>query len=83
MYLSPFKMYTFLHYNTSCVHRVPSPSDSAVRKAITKEELARHCKRRTRGAQETSKLIEDLLLSFSSATDTLGVPLLKPETKDI
>ena len=69
--------------NDHYVNRVSSPSDSAVQKAITREELARHCKRRTRGVLETTKLIEELLLSFSSATDTLGVPLLKSEMKDI
>ena len=62
---------------------VPTPSDSAVRKAITREELARHCKRKTRGVEETKQLMEELLLSLSSATDTLGVPLLKLEMRDI
>ena len=59
---------------------VPCPSGS---KAVTREELARHCKRRTRGVQDTTLVIEALILSFSSATDTLGVPLLKEEIKDI
>ena len=58
---------------------VPCPSESAVRKAITREELSRHCKRKMRGVQQTTKLIEDLLLSLSSATDSLGVPLFKQE----
>ena len=30
---------------------VSNPSDSAIRKAINKEELSRHCRRRTRGLQ--------------------------------
>ena len=59
------------------------PSDSAAKKALSREELARHCRRRTRGVVETQELIEELLLSLSSATDTLGVPLLKQEMKDI
>ena len=60
-----------------------SPSDAALRKAISKEELARHCRRRTRGAEKTVDLVEALLLSLSSATDTLGVPLLREEMRDI
>ena len=62
---------------------VPNPSMSATSKAITKEELARHCRRRTRGVEETTRLIEELLLTMSHATDTLGVPLLKGEIKEI
>ena len=51
--------------------------------AITKDEMARHCKRRTRGVKQTTEAIEALLLSFSMATNTLGVPLLKEEIKSI
>ena len=47
----------------------------AIRKAVTREELARHCRRRTRGAGLTLQLIEDLLLQLSTATDSLGVPV--------
>ena len=59
------------------------PSKAATKKAITREELARHCWRMTRGVQCTGAAIEALLLSFSSATDTLGVPLLKEEMQEI
>ena len=62
---------------------VPNPSTSATTKAVTKEELARHCRRRTRGVEETTQLIEELLLSMSHATDTLGVPLFRKEIKEI
>ena len=62
---------------------ITNPSERAIRKAITKEELMKHCRRRTRGVEETTKTIEQLLLSLSSATDTLGVPLLKDEIKSI
>ena len=62
---------------------IPDPSDAAVRKAVSKEELARHCRRRTRGAEKTVEMVESLLLSFSSATDTLGVPLLGEEMRAI
>ena len=61
-----------------------SKSTSIIRtKAITKDEMARHCKRRTRGIKQTTEAIEALLLSFSMVTDTLGVPLLKEEIKSI
>ena len=62
---------------------IPDPSPSAIQKAISKDEMARHCKRRTRGVKQTTEAIEALLLSFSIATDTLGVPLLKEEIKSI
>ena len=52
-------------------------------KAVSKEEIARHCKRRTRGTKETVDAIEEVLLSFSMATDPLGVPVLKEEMKVI
>ena len=55
---------------------IPNPSPDAVIKDLSKEELAAHCRRRTRGEEETVDLIEDLLLGLQSATDSLGVPLL-------
>ena len=47
---------------------------SAIRKAVTREELARHCRRRTKGAAITESLIEALLLELVSAS--VGVPVL-------
>ena len=58
---------------------VVNPTDTAVKKAISKDELARHCRRRTRGAEKTTELIEELILTLSSVTDLLGVPLLKDD----
>lgn len=58
---------------------ITNPSDSAVRTAINKSEMARHCKRQTRGAAATNEAINHLLLELSTCTDTLGVPLLKRE----
>ena len=55
---------------------VQNPSVSAIQKAISKEELARHCCRRTRGAEVTLQLIEELVLELSSsptAVDSNGV----------
>lgn len=62
---------------------VPSPSDLAARKAIRREEMAKHCRRRTRGAERTEQLIDSLLHSLSAATDTLGVPLFAEAMKDV
>ena len=59
------------------------PTEAAVMKAITREEAARHCRRRTLGVAEMEQMLENLLLSFYSATDTLGVPLLKEEMTPI
>ena len=42
------------------------PSDSTVKNSISKDELAKHCRRRTQGAERTTELIEALLLSLSS-----------------
>ena len=48
---------------------------------ISKMELARHCKRRTRGVDETTQLIKDLLDMFGSdrGRDTMGIPLFNKE----
>ena len=62
---------------------VPCPSESAIKKAITKEEMARHCRRTTRGTETTTREIESLLLALSAATDALGVPLLREEMTPI
>lgn len=62
---------------------ISAPSPTATRKAITKGELAKHCRRRTRGEAATIELVESMLLSFSAATDLLGVPLLSEEMQAI
>lgn len=62
---------------------VTNPSESAIRKATTKEELARHCRRRTRGATESANLIESSLLALSAATDSLGVQLFREDMMEI
>ena len=56
---------------------IPNPSVSAVTKALTREELSKHCRRITRGTQATSHLLQNLLLSLSIATNNLGVLLLR------
>ena len=62
---------------------VLNPSTSAVQKTLCRQELQRHCRRRTRGTEETLEAIESLLLALSAATDALGMPLLREEMKDI
>lgn len=60
---------------------IPEPSDETIIQSITKKELATHCRRKTRGVDETTSLIKDLLETFSGdqGCDTLGVPLLDPD----
>ena len=55
---------------------VSDPSPSALRKAISREELAHYCRRKTRGSSDTINLIEALVLAVSPATDSLGGRLL-------
>ena len=62
---------------------VSKPSTAAVNKAITKYELARHCIRRTRGTEETIRLIESLFSSAEYLTDFLGTPLLKADAFEL
>lgn len=62
---------------------VQSMSDKAAAKAVTREELARHCRRRTRGADVTTSKLESLFLALTGTTDVLGVPLLRKEMAGI
>ena len=52
-----------------------------VMKAITKKEMALHCRRKIRGAEKTSVLLFQLLGTFcgDQGRETLGVPLLDAE----
>ena len=54
-----------------------------MQKALSKQELQKHCRRCTRGTEETVEAIESLLLALSAATDALGMPLLREEMKEI
>ncbi|MEQ2213555.1 hypothetical protein XENOCAPTIV_016867 [Xenoophorus captivus] len=40
------------------------------------KEMAQHCRRRTRGAQETERLLSETIQAFMGATDTMNIPLL-------
>ena len=61
---------------------VTKPTVWAVRDAITRLELARHCRRHTIGVQRTVDRVESLLLELADATDILGTPLMKSEMRD-
>ncbi|XP_038072943.1 uncharacterized protein LOC119741264 [Patiria miniata] len=56
-------------------------SDDDIIKRITRKELARHCRRRTRTVANIEKSIHELLVAFlgNQGKDTLGVPLLKAD----
>jgi len=46
------------------------------RRTPSSKELGRHCRRRTRGAQETERLLGETVEAFKGATDAMNVPLL-------
>ncbi|KAK1156709.1 hypothetical protein AOXY_G25730 [Acipenser oxyrinchus oxyrinchus] len=58
--------------------RVFGLTDAEVSSRISKKELALHCRRRTRGAEETARLLEELIETFDGekGLDTMGIPLL-------
>eukprot|EP00794_Sanderia_malayensis_P008348 gene8348-9249_t len=51
------------------------PSEEAVGRAVTFRELSRHCRWRTCGPEQMRHLVQELILSMTNMTDTLGVPL--------
>jgi len=53
-------------------------ADAEILRRLTKKELALHCRRVTRGADETTQLIDSLITSLDcdSGKDTMGVSLL-------
>ena len=64
---------------------IAKPSERAARKVVKEEELMKFCRRHTRKVEETTRIIEQLLLSLSLswAMDTLEVPVLKQELRSI
>lgn len=58
---------------------VKPPTNDAAAKVISKDELAKYCRRRTRGNDITVKALEELILSSTGCTHTLGEPLFKME----
>ena len=56
------------------------PTESQVTDSITTSELAKHCRRCTRGVEESRTLIQAVLDVMWNLTDTLGVPLINKES---
>ncbi len=56
-------------------------SNAQLLSSLTRKELARHCRRRTRGVQETTELVDQLIRSLDceDGRDTLGVQLFDHE----
>ena len=55
---------------------VSKPCTAVVNKAIKKYELSRHCRRRTRGTQETIRLIESLFSTVSLNDPSGNLPIV-------
>lgn len=62
---------------------VPNVDDSIVKKSIRNDELHMHCRRRTRGAQRTTELIENLMRSLKSKTSLFGECLFVVNAEEI
>lgn len=56
------------------------PTDAQVEASITAKELAKHCRRRTRGVEETRAMIESLLQAMWDLTDTAGLRLINGDS---
>jgi hypothetical protein len=52
------------------------PTDTLVTSSITSTELKKHCRRRTRGVEETRRMIQGLLDSMMTLTDTMSIRLI-------
>ena len=59
-------------------------TNDMVLSAIGRRELARHCRRRTRGVEQTTKLVEDLTFYCGpGGVDKAGMPLLDKERTQV
>ena len=56
------------------------PTDSQVTASITTAELARHCRRRTRGAEGIRHMIQGLLDAMWDLTDSTGLPFINKDS---
>lgn len=61
-------------------HQGHIPTDSQVLSSIKSSELVKHCRRRTRGVEETRVLIKQLLDSMWDLTDTSGLHLINHDS---
>ncbi|KAM8852770.1 uncharacterized protein ACB058_011493 [Synchiropus picturatus] len=72
--------YAIFEWDATDVARLEQAKQSQegadVHVTLTAKELARHCRRRTRGAEETRRLIQEVLDTFWNMVDTQGVPLI-------
>ncbi|XP_067280900.1 uncharacterized protein [Pseudorasbora parva] len=50
---------------------------------LTSKQLARHCRRCTRGVEETEQLIGAIVEAFKDARETMGIPLVDQERMDV
>lgn len=60
-------------------HQGHDPTDAQVLASISSRELAKHCRRRTRGVEETRALIQSLLDSMWELVDGTGLHLIHHE----
>jgi hypothetical protein len=50
---------------------ISNPSNATVLKSISKQELAKHCRRKTRGVEGSATLLEELFSSLQDVFTTL------------
>ncbi|CAK6975525.1 uncharacterized protein LOC124857001 [Scomber scombrus] len=62
--------------DVALLRRAKEADQSRGRNQLTIKEMARHCRRRTRGAQETERLLDETIQAFMGVTDTMSIPLL-------
>ncbi|CAL8343348.1 unnamed protein product [Merluccius merluccius] len=60
-------------------HQGHEPTDAQVLASISSKELAKHCRRKTRGVEETRALIKSLLDSMWQLVDGTGLHLINQE----
>lgn len=60
-------------------HQGLEPGDAQVLASISSKELAKHCRRKTRGVEETRALIKSLLDSMWQLVDGTGLHLINHE----
>ncbi|XP_056103250.1 uncharacterized protein LOC130082422 [Rhinichthys klamathensis goyatoka] len=58
-------------------------TDDQLTSRLTSRQLALHCRRCTRGVEETEQLIGALLEAFMDARETMGIPLVDQERMDV
>lgn len=62
---------------------IKNPTPETVNRVVGKTEMARHCRRRTRGTEKTIQSIESVFLSFYNSTECPGVPLFRDGAMDL